>query len=216
MLFKQTWPSLSSTCHRPWKGPRRSSLARLSLPATSKDARLSRTDTKMEWATRWQNRNRRLVSRIEPFYPQRKIRCLTGGEKNKKKEKTLTAKGPDWRDLQMRCSEILHVPQKPSDYQIIQKLILHLVWFWLKVKDDEDFAEQNMVKSKQKGQKNRIWRVISWTHRVKFARCFSKDTQVKMLCLQSASHQDTQARWFYVINSPSLQNVAIDIPEAYQ
>lgn len=93
-LFKQTWPSLSSACHGPWKGPRRSLLTCLSLPVASKDARLSQTDTKMEWATRWQNRNRRLVSRIEPFYPQRKIRRQTGGDvkitkKKKKKERKL-------------------------------------------------------------------------------------------------------------------------------
>lgn len=102
-LFKQMWPSLS--CHGPWKG-HYTACPPASLPTASMEAGLSRTDTKIEWVTRWQNRKSRLVNWIEPFYPQRKGRCQASGGFEMAKVKTWRAKRPGWRDLQMRSSVV--------------------------------------------------------------------------------------------------------------
>lgn len=72
----------------------------------SMEARLSRTDTKIEWVTQWQNRKSRLVNWIEPFYPQRKGRCQVSGGFEMAKVKTWSTKRPGWRDLQMTSSVI--------------------------------------------------------------------------------------------------------------
>lgn len=119
-LFKQTWPSLS--CHGPWKG-HYTAYPPASFPTASMEARLSRTDTKIEWVTQWQNRKGRLVNWIEPFYPQRKGRCQASrgfetvkGEKLKC-EKARLERSSDEIQRDLTCSLARSGQQKPSRYQ---------------------------------------------------------------------------------------------------
>lgn len=165
-LFKQTWPSLS--CHGPWKG-HYTACPPASLPTASMEAGLCRTDTKIEWVTRWQNRKSRLVNWIEPFYPQRKGRCQASGGFEMAKVKTCSAKRPGWRDLQMRSSVIW---LKNTE----TKMKFCSLFSVAKAAHDRHFADQKYFSEEK--PKTLLWCVISPPNAVKFALCLFEVMQV--------------------------------------